>query len=117
LLIGIAVGILAGLYFVLKSNFKSAIFFIKDDERYLIRFRKEVSFLNKGLLKKVIEKIPDNSAVLIDATKSEFIDVDIVDLVNDFIVNAETRGIRVYLKNQSSDAPSFFEYNSKRVMQ
>jgi MFS superfamily sulfate permease-like transporter len=117
LLIGIAVGILAGLYFVLKSNFKSAIFFIKDDERYLIRFRKEVSFLNKGLLKKMIEKIPDNSAVLIDATKSEFIDVDIVDLVNDFIVNAETRGIRVYLKNQSSDAPSFFEYNSKRVMQ
>ncbi len=117
LLIGIVVGILAGLYFVLQSNFKSAIFFIKDDERYLIRFRKEVSFLNKGLLKKVIEKIPDNSAVLIDATKSEFIDRDIIDLVNDFIVNAETRGIRVYLKYQSNDARSFFEDNNKRVMQ
>lgn len=116
LLMGIIIGMIAGLYFVLRSNFKSAIFFIKDDTRYLIRFRKEVSFLNKGLLKGILESIPDNMAVLIDATKSDFIDRDIIDMVNDFIVNAETRGIRVYIKHNSTSSKKFFNENNMVIM-
>jgi MFS superfamily sulfate permease-like transporter len=116
LLIGIFIGMIAGLYFVLRSNFKSAIFFIKDDKRYLIRFRKEVSFLNKGLMKSILESIPDNMAVLIDATKSDFIDRDITDMVNDFIVNAETRGIRVYIKYNSLSSKSFFNDNNRVIV-
>lgn len=114
LLMGIIIGFVVGLFFVLRSNFKSAIFFMKDEQRILIRFRKEVSFLNKGILKQQLEQVPDNSAVLIDATKSDFIDKDIVELVNDFIVNAETRGIRVYIKYSSRR--EFFNDISKRVM-
>jgi MFS superfamily sulfate permease-like transporter len=114
LLMGIIIGFVVGLFFVLRSNFKSAIFFMKDEQRILIRFRKEVSFLNKGILKHQLEQVPDNSAVLIDATKSDFIDKDIVELVNDFIVNAETRGIRVYIKYSSRR--EFFNDISKRVM-
>ncbi len=117
LLIGICIGLVAGLFFVLRSNFKSAIFFIKDEHRYLIRFRKEVSFLNKGLMKGLIEAIPDNTAVLIDSTKSEFIDKDIVELVNDFIVNAETRGIRVYIKYSNNQSREFFADKSNRKIE
>jgi MFS superfamily sulfate permease-like transporter len=116
LLIGICVGIITGLYFVLRSNFKTAVFVMKDETRYLIRFRKEVSFLNKSLIKNVFEQIPNDRAVLIDATKSEFIDRDIVDLVNDFIVNAESRFIRVYIKYGTSNGKIFFNDISKRVM-
>lgn len=108
LLVGIFIGLLVGVYFVLRSNYKSAIFTIKDEYRYLIRFRKEVTFLNKASLKAHLERIPDNTAVLIDATKSEFIDTDIVELVNDFIVNAETRGIRVYIKYAGGKHRSYF---------
>ncbi len=116
LLIGICVGIIAGLYFVLRSNFKTAVFVMKDDTRYLIRFRKEVSFLNKSVVKNIFEQIPDNRSVLIDATKSEFIDRDIVDLVNDFIVNAETRKIRVYIKYSSTSSKSYFNDVSKNAI-
>lgn len=116
LLIGICVGIITGLYFVLRSNFRTAVFVIKDETRYLIRFRKEVSFLNKSLVKNVFEQIPDNRSVLIDATKSEFIDRDIVDLVNDFIVNAESRLIRVYIKYGAGSGNHFFNDVSKRVI-
>jgi MFS superfamily sulfate permease-like transporter len=108
LLVGILIGLMVGLYFVLRTNFKSSIFTIKDEHRYLIRFRKEVTFLNKAALKANLEKIPDNTSVLIDATKSEFIDNDIVDLVNDFIINAETRGIRVYIKYAGSESRNYF---------
>jgi MFS superfamily sulfate permease-like transporter len=117
LLIGILIGLMVGLYFVLRTNFKSSIFTIKDEHRYLIRFRKEVTFLNKAALKANMEKIPDNVSVLIDATKSEFMDNDIVDLVNDFIINAETRGIRVYIKYSGSESRNYFSDIAKRNIQ
>lgn len=111
LLIGILIGMVVGMYFVLRSNFKSAIFFIKDEHRYLIRFRKEVSFLNKALMKGILESIPDGTSVLVDATKSDFIDRDIIDMVNDFIINAETRGIKVYIKFSNAASKTFFHDN------
>lgn len=108
LLKGIAVGLIVGLFSVIRSNFKTSVFVMKDEHRYLIRFRKEVSFLNKALVKITLEQIPDNTAVLIDATKSEFIDKDVIEIVDDFIVNASTRGIRVYIKRNQGDSRNFF---------
>lgn len=116
LLKGIAVGLLAGLFFLVRSNFKTAVFTIKDEERYLIRFRKEVSFLNKSVVKLILEKIPNNTAVLIDATKSEFIDKDIIEVVDDFIVNAKTRGIRVYIKNTETQKNRFFNDSTANII-
>jgi MFS superfamily sulfate permease-like transporter len=116
LLKGIAVGLLAGLFFVIRSNFKTAVFVVKDEFRYLIRFRKEVSFLNKAFVKTTLEKIPDETAVLIDATRSEFIDKDIVEVVNDFIINAEKRGIRVYVKRTQGNAKEFFNDITNNVI-
>jgi MFS superfamily sulfate permease-like transporter len=109
LLVGIFIGMIAGVYFILKSNFQSSIYNIKDEHRLLMRFGKEVTFLNKATLKANLETIPDNTSVLIDATKSEFIDDDIVDLINDFIVNAETRGIRVYIKYTGGVTKNYFK--------
>lgn len=117
LLIGICIGITAGVYFILRSNFKSSIFTMSDEHRHLIRFRKEVSFLNKAYLKGILEDIPDDTAVLIDATQSKFIDHDIVDLVNDFIINAETRNIRVYIKYEgtNNDKQFFNDISNRKI--
>jgi MFS superfamily sulfate permease-like transporter len=117
LLIGIAIGIAVGLFFVIRGNFKSAIFYTQDEYRALIRFKKEVSFMNKANLKRIFEKIPDTSAVLIDATKSVFIDRDIIDMVNDFIINAETRGIRIYIKYSGTDSKTFFNDIARRKIE
>ncbi|MCU0387242.1 MAG: SulP family inorganic anion transporter [Chitinophagaceae bacterium] len=116
LLVGIFIGLLVGIYFVLKSNYKSSIFTIRDENRFLIRFRKEVTFLNKAHLKEQLEEIPDNTSVLVDATKSEFIDNDIVDLMNDFIINAETRNIRVYIKYAGGENRNYFNDIAGRVI-
>lgn len=48
LLIGILIGLVAGVYYVLKSNFKKAILLIEDDGRYLIRFRRNVTFFKQS---------------------------------------------------------------------
>jgi MFS superfamily sulfate permease-like transporter len=114
LLVGIFIGLLVGVFFVLRSNYKSAIVMVKDEHRYLIRFRKEVTFLHKVELKAILEKVTNDTAVLIDATKSEFIDNDIVELVNNFIVNAETRGIRIYIKYAGDNSRNYFNDIAKR---
>ena len=45
-------------------------------------------FLNKSLLKNKLEKLPENSLVLIDISRADFIDKDVVELINDFIKHA-----------------------------
>ena len=53
LLIGITVGIVVGLYFVIKSNLHQAITVQESgDNKYLITLEKDVSFLNKAFSKK-----------------------------------------------------------------
>ncbi len=102
LLIGITIGMAVGLFFVIKSNFHEAIQVVKDDNNYLVKFNKDVTFLNKAALKKSLESIPEGSYVLIDGTKSIFIDQDISEVIDDFTATAPLKGINVELKKTSS---------------
>ena len=97
LLIGILVGILVGLYFVVRSNYRSSMILIEDEGKYLIRFSRDVSFLNKSRLIEYLQRVPNNSAVLIDPIRNEFMDQDIIETVNDFIATSQSKGIRVYV--------------------
>jgi len=98
LLKGIVVGIVVGLFFVMRSNFKSAVFVVNDDNKYLFRLRKDVSFLNKPIVKRKLEEVPENSYVLIDSTRADFLDKDIIDTINEFTLHAPMKNIRVEIK-------------------
>ncbi|MES1224725.1 MAG: SulP family inorganic anion transporter, partial [Bacteroidota bacterium] len=98
LLIGIVIGIGVGLFFLLRSNFKSAVMVVNDNHRYLVRFRKDVSFLNKPIVKEKLESVPESSFVLIDVTRADFIDKDIIDTINEFLHHAHLKNIRVEIK-------------------
>jgi MFS superfamily sulfate permease-like transporter len=108
LLIGIFVGIITGLFFVLKSNFHQAITLVRQGDSYLLRLNKDVSFLNKALLRKTFERIPDGSYLIIDGGYSQFIDADIIDTLEDFVLNAPSRNIRVEVKKSYSSMNEFF---------
>lgn len=98
LLKGIAIGMLVGIFFVIKANFRSAISITKHGNHFLIRLKKDVSFLNKPLMMKYLEKIPEGAYVIIDGTGSFFIDHDITELIKDFVEAAPLKGITVELK-------------------
>ncbi len=98
LLKGVIIGIGAGLFFVMRSNFRSAVFVVNDDNKYLFRLRKDVSFLNKPIIKNKLERVPADSYVLIDASRADFIDKDIVETIEDFMLHAPLKNIRVELK-------------------
>ena len=107
LLKGVVIGIGVGLFFVLRSNFKTAVFVVHDQNRYLFRLRKDVSFLNKPIIKNKLEEVPENSSVLIDASRADFIDKDIVEVIEDFMKHAPLKNIKVQLKRSSSRTQGF----------
>ncbi|HMR92476.1 MAG TPA: solute carrier family 23 protein, partial [Chitinophagaceae bacterium] len=98
LLKGVIIGIGVGLFFAFRSNFKAAVFVVNDDNKYLFRLRKDVSFLNKALIKQNLEKVPDNSYVLIDTTRADYIDRDVIETIEDFTISAPLKNIEVELK-------------------
>jgi MFS superfamily sulfate permease-like transporter len=98
LLVGIIIGTLIALFSLIKSNFKSAVMVVHDDDKYLVRFRKDISFLNKPIVKEKLESVPANAYVLIDMTRADFIDKDIIDVVNEFLQHAHLKNIVVEIK-------------------
>lgn len=101
LLVGIVIGILVGLFFMIRSNFRSSVLVVNDDNRYLVRLRKDVSFLNKPIIKSKLEKVPENSFVLIDATRADFIDKDVIEEINNFLAHAHLKNIKVEIKKST----------------
>lgn len=95
LLKGMAIGMVIGLFFVIKANYSAAITLIQDGSHYVLSFNKDVSFLNKALLRKFILRIEANSSVVIDASKAKFIDHDILETVEDFLATAPDDNITV----------------------
>ena len=55
LLKGISIGMVVGLVFVIRANFKASITLTRDGHNYLLRLRKDVSFLNKALLRELLD--------------------------------------------------------------
>lgn len=109
LLIGIFIGIGVGLFFVLKTNFHKALYCVNEKNNYLIRLNKDVSFLNKALLRKTFANIPTGSYVVIDGSRSAFIDQDILETINDFRDSAHDRNIEIELKQTTSSYNPLFK--------
>lgn len=98
LLKGMAIGIVCGLFFVIKANFHSAISLTQDGSHYLLRLQKDVSFLNKALLRTYLDRVAVNSYLIIDGSKAQFIDQDIMETIQDFVNAAKDDNISVELK-------------------
>ena len=107
LLVGVLIGIGVGIFFVIRSNFKSSVFVVHDDNKYLFRLRKDVSFLNKPIIKKKLEEVPENSFVIIDASRADFIDKDVVESIEDFMLHAPLKKIAVELRISSYKEQGF----------
>lgn len=110
LLVGIGIGLVVGIFFVLVQNYYSPLLFIADENNYLLRSRKDLFFMHKYEVKRTLSGIPDGAAVLIDLSRINFIDLDNVEIINDFIAGAPHRGIRVRVKkNPDCKATSLIE--------
>jgi MFS superfamily sulfate permease-like transporter len=98
LLVGIGIGLFVGFVFVIARNFRTAITFACDGEDCLIRARRNLYFIHKYELQRELERVPDNSNLLIDLSSTNYVDLDNVDIINSFIKGAGYRGISVIVR-------------------
>ncbi len=97
LLVGVLAGIVVALGAILHGNLKNSYFFHKgkhqDGDVIKMELSEELSFLNKASIRQTLDHIPPNATIIIDASKTEYIDFDVLELIKEF------RDIKAPLKN------------------
>ena len=101
LLIGVSIGMLMSVYFIVRNNFKAEFKITKsmhhDIETHYIKLNSNVTFLNKVNLRKTLDEVPEYSVLTIDGSESNFIDYDILEIVSEFHNKAHERHIELHL--------------------
>ncbi|MBN8836747.1 MAG: SulP family inorganic anion transporter [Sphingobacteriia bacterium] len=102
LLIGVSIGLLLSIYFIIQNNFKTEYKISKTQhqgiEAELIKLNSNVTFLNKVKLKKALDLVPEYSVLTIDGSDCFFIDYDILEIISEFENKAHDRHIELHLK-------------------
>ncbi len=110
LLSGVLIGLAVGLFFVIRANHHEPVTLVNRENYYLIRFNKDVTFVNKAAVKEMLRKIPDGASLLVDATKSLYIDKDIYEVIAEFQQQAYYRNITLETKNLSKNGVELQSY-------
>jgi carbonic anhydrase len=107
LLIGVLVGLAISIAFLMVSNFRNP--YVKQNytlhvgEVMRLELPNQVTFLNKASIKETLFDVPENTNVVIDATSSDYIDHDIIEIIEDFKDTvAQEKGIKVNILGQRS---------------
>ncbi len=99
LLLGIALGMMVAIFIILRNNFKVPYKMVHSNgdqgATYKIELAEDVTFLNKASILNTLNEIPFDSKVIIDASNTKFIHHDVIEIIEDFLVNAEVRDINV----------------------
>lgn len=115
LLKGVGIGLAISIFFMLRQNARIPFYFkrrtYKGGDIVRINLAQEVSFLNKASIKQTLENLPENSSVVIDATNTEYIDFDVLELIRDFYdTRARDKNIKMSLEGfkESYKVPKAF---------
>lgn len=88
LLIGVLIGLAISVFYLLRSNFRNPFTIGKEKlsigEVVKLELSDEVSFLNKASIKDTLWNVPEKSKVIIDGSRSGFIDEDVLEVLEDF---------------------------------
>lgn len=103
LLIGVLIGIVYSLYFLIRNTYKAGYTISENVQGHTMHVNMElalnVSFLNKRKIKEALDRIPPYSIVTVDGTKSIYIDHDILEIFQEYRTKARQRHVQLELKN------------------
>jgi carbonic anhydrase len=99
LLTGVLIGLAASFFYLMRSNFLNPFsmeqYRLHIGEVVKMELPNQVSFLNKATIKSALWDIPGNSNVLIDAANTDYIDNDVLEVIEDYRVVAAERNVRL----------------------
>ncbi|TGK36414.1 carbonic anhydrase [Leptospira gomenensis] len=106
ILIGIGVGCVVAVFFIVRRNILNPFELNRKDKNYGVEIRidlsEDVSFLNKSSILYKLERVPDNAHLIIDGSKSKYIDPDILEVIEDFKISAAARNVKLEILDVAS---------------
>ncbi|MAI69706.1 MAG: hypothetical protein CMM01_02180 [Rhodopirellula sp.] len=110
LLRGIGIGLVASIFFILKSNYVKSFWMTTMEEAgrtvHRMTLAESVFFLNKGDIQAALLQIEPGAKLVIDGSDTVHIDQDVIDLFNDFETNAGFQEIEVHRIDFQKEAKS-----------
>jgi MFS superfamily sulfate permease-like transporter len=103
LLWGISVGLFIGVIVIMVKSYQNSLFLNIDstnDKLVKMTLAEEVTFLNKGAIAKQLGILPNDITLELDVRNSKYIDSDILDVLEDFVVQAKNKNITVQLLSE-----------------
>jgi MFS superfamily sulfate permease-like transporter len=100
LLLGIGLGMVVAVFIILRNNYKVSYEMIEVPQKNganktRLILSEDVTFLNKASIQKTLNEFEDGTYLEIDATNSYFIHHDVKEIIDDFIVHAASRSMKV----------------------
>lgn len=99
LLTGIGIGTLIAMIYILYTNYKGSMSVVRDGKNVMILFNKDIFYFNKSELMQNLAALKSGDVVLIDGSKTTFIDHDIFLTLEEFQAEAKARHINIEFKN------------------
>ena len=107
---GIGIGMLVAFFYILRKNYKNALNCKKETldgkNKYTLILSEEVTFLNKASVAKELAMIPEDSILVIDATKSYTVAYDVLENIQEF-VNHTSKLKNIEVQTKGIDGVSF----------
>ena len=125
LLIGVLIGLAVSISFILHSNLRRPV--RRFVEKHLggevlrIELANQVSFLNRAVLQRTLDAVPEHGQVLLDAQNTDYIDPDVLGLLRDFREKtAPARGIKVSAvgfrsKYEIEDRTQYIDHSTREL--
>lgn len=117
LLWGIGLGLAVGIIVILLKSFENSHFLHMeegaDKNRMKMTLAEEVTFINKGAILKELNQLPKNSYLELDVRKTIHLDHDIIEILEDFAIQAKERNIDIKLISERGiieNPPSYIEF-------
>ena len=117
LLIGVGLGLAAGLVVIAIKSYQNSHFLHKeqaanDNLTVKMTLAEEVTFLNKAAIQSELFSLPENSRLNLDIRKTVFLDYDIVEILDNFLIQARNKNIWVHIQSERGDVDNIESFTN-----
>lgn len=122
---GILIGLATSMLFILHSNLRRPLRRVRENhvggEVLRVELANQVSFLSRPMIERTLYEVPRGGHVLLDARNTDYIDADVLDLIEDFQRDtARAHGVQLSLvgfkeRYQIDDQIQYVDYSSREV--
>ena len=108
LLIGIGLGLLVGITVILIKSYQNSHFLHIEDhtdgnKKVKMTLAEEVTFINKGAILHELDLIPESASLELDVTKTQYLDNDVIEILDDFSIKARAKNIQVKIISERGE--------------